>query len=200
MPIKLIVGLANDVMLGSLARDNVGALWVRALCNRHNIHLKPVSNVHASMGQMRLGIADFNCAITSTHASEAGRNIAILCRNLNLDASNLLVVHDDMDFDPGTIRLKSGSNGSGHKGIIDIAKALNSKNFHRLRVGIGQPEAGESYSDYLSDSPCIDDKEAIDRAVDHSFIWLPSIVEGDWQSAMNALNTRTLTFRPKPRC
>jgi len=199
MPIKLIVGLANDVRLNSLARDNVGALWVRALCNRHNISLLPMANVQASMGQMRLGVSEFNCAVTSTHASEAGKNVALLSRHLRLDPSNILLVHDDTLFEPGTIRFKSGLNGSTHKGIADIARSLNSDDFHRLRVGIGHPDINEPYSSYLQDSPSIDDKEAMDRAIDHSFIWLPSILEGDWQSAMNALNTRMLTFRPKLR-
>jgi PTH1 family peptidyl-tRNA hydrolase len=203
--IKLIVGLANNFVLNGLNRDNVGAWWIHALCKQNHVHLQPFKT-ETSIAAMRLTNGEFNCAITSTHSHNAGTNVAALKEHLKIESYNILVVHDEINFTPGTMHLKCGADKTsfpynrGHKGVTDITKSLGSEHFHRLRIGIGKPEVNEPLNNYLEKAPDFNDKDAIENAIQQSFIWLPYILEGNWSRALNGINSPkpdSSPFRPR---
>lgn len=192
--IRLIVGIANNpnIMLSNVARDNVGAWWVLALCRKYNMPIRRFDLIeHTAITDpffLDKENQKFSCAVTSTHLNDAGNNVAKIVRHLNIDVPEILVVHDDLTVDVGDVRLKAGKSDTSHKGINSIAEALHSDDFHRLRVGIGRPEGDKPLTNYLRESPTLGEKLEIDKAIDDSLYFLPHILGGDWQSAMSYLN------------
>jgi PTH1 family peptidyl-tRNA hydrolase len=100
-----------------------------------------------------------------------------------------MVVHDELDFEPGTARLKQGGGIAGHNGLKDISQRLASHDYWRLRLGVGKPPAGTEGGDYVLQKPLPEERSAIDAAIDKSIGLLPQMLAGDMQSAMNKLHT-----------
>ncbi|MFO7717830.1 MAG: aminoacyl-tRNA hydrolase [Desulfohalobium sp.] len=84
-----------------------------------------------------------------TYMNHSGEAVAGACSQKGLCPGNLLVVHDDLDLPFGSVRLKQGGGLAGHRGLASIAQWLQTKDFDRLRVGIGRPEAGVSIVDHV---------------------------------------------------
>jgi PTH1 family peptidyl-tRNA hydrolase len=101
----------------------------------------------------------------------------------------ILVVHDELDFPPGTARIKQGGGIAGHNGLKDISQRLATHEYWRLRLGVGKPPAGREGADYVLEKPPAEEKAAIDAAIDKSLALLPQILSGDLQGAMNKLHT-----------
>jgi len=188
MAIQLIVGLANPGKEYATTRHNAGAWWVQALCDQHNIGLQTQTKLLASIGQCQLGAAKFRCAIPTTYMNHSGQAVANIAKYFNIPATEILVVHDELDFAPGIIRLKSGGGHGGHNGLRDVIPQLATETFHRLRIGIGHPGNRDQVSDYVLSNPSKHDKQLIDNAIDSSLALLPSILASDWQTAMNLLH------------
>ena len=118
------------------------------------------------------------------------QGIAALARFYKIDAENILIAHDELDLPPGTVRLKKGGGHGGHNGLRDTVAQLGTKDFQRLRLGIGHPGHASQVSGYvLSKAPAIDQaltEGAIDKALDN----LSLIISGDLQKAMNQLHSQ----------
>ena len=101
----------------------------------------------------------------------------------------MLVVHDEADFPPGTVRLKQGGGIAGHNGLKDISQRLATHDYWRLRLGVGKPPVGTEGGDYVPQKPPADERTAIDAAIEKSIALMPLILSGDFQAAMNKLHT-----------
>jgi PTH1 family peptidyl-tRNA hydrolase len=99
------------------------------------------------------------------------------------------VVHDELDFPPGIVRLKQGGGIAGHNGLKDISQRLATHEYWRLRLGVGKPPAGTEGADYVLQKPPAEERAAIDAAIAKSLAVLPQIMVGDMQAAMNKLHT-----------
>jgi PTH1 family peptidyl-tRNA hydrolase len=101
----------------------------------------------------------------------------------------ILVVHDELDFPPGTARIKQGGGIAGHNGLRDISQRIASHDYWRLRLGVGRPQPGREGADYVLEKPPAEEKSAIDAAIDKALALLPQMLAGDMQTAMNKLHT-----------
>ena len=101
----------------------------------------------------------------------------------------MLVVHDELDLPPGTVKLKKGGGTGGHNGLTDIVEAIGSKDFWRLRVGIGHPGHKDLVADYVLDKPRKVEREAIEPPFERSLELLPRIASGRMNDAMTWLHT-----------
>lgn len=122
-----------------------------------------------------------------TFMNASGRAVQMLAGFFKIPAEEILVVHDELDFAPGTARLKQGGGIAGHNGLKDISQRLGSHDYWRLRIGVGRP-AGESGADYVLDKPPAEEREAIDGAIARALELLPQMLEGDMQGAMQKLH------------
>ena len=104
-----------------------------------------------------------------------------------IPAEEILVVHDELDFPPGTARIKQGGGISGHNGLRDISQRLGSHDYWRLRLGVGRP-AGKDGADYVLEKPPAEEREAIEGSIARALEVLPLMLEGDAQGAMNKLH------------
>jgi PTH1 family peptidyl-tRNA hydrolase len=188
MPIQLIVGLANPGKEYAATRHNVGAWWLQALCDQNHINLQAQSKLQAVIGQGSLQQAKFRCAIPTTYMNHSGQAVAKISQYFDIPAEEILVVHDELDFAPGVIRLKFAGGHGGHNGLRDIIPQLGSEKFHRLRIGIGHPGNKDLVADYVLGNPSKHDQKIIETAIQDSLNLLPAILAGDWQTAMNQLH------------
>ena len=104
--------------------------------------------------------------------------------------SSDLVVHDELDFSPGTARLKLGGGVAGHNGLKDISLALGGPEFWRLRLGIGHPGSRELVAPYVLSTPSHEDRQAIDASIDKGIDVMPLLVDGMNEAAMLKLHTK----------
>lgn len=188
MPIQLIVGLANPGKEYASTRHNAGAWWLQALCADQNITLQTQTKLQAVVGQGALGAHKFRGAIPMTFMNHSGQAVAKIAQYFAIPAEDILIVHDELDFAPGVIRIKSGGGHGGHNGLRDIIPQLGSDKFHRLRIGIGHPGNRDLVSDYVLGTPSKHDQKLIETAIADSLLLLPAILAGNWADVMNKLH------------
>ncbi|MHB8059222.1 MAG: aminoacyl-tRNA hydrolase [Gaiellaceae bacterium] len=164
----LVAGLGNPGREYVRNRHNVGFVVVEELARRHDARFR--AKFHGRLAELRLDGRRLALLEPETFMNESGRSLAAAARYFKLEPERLLVVHDDVDLEPGRLQLRLGGGLAGHNGLRSIAAALASKEFLRLRVGVGRPGRGDrrSVADFVlsnfdSDT---DVAEIVSRAAD----------------------------------
>jgi PTH1 family peptidyl-tRNA hydrolase len=134
--------------------------------------------------------------LPQTFMNASGRAVQMLASFFKIPAQEILVVHDELDFAPGTARLKQGGGIAGHNGLKDISQRLGSHDYWRLRIGVGRPD-GESGADYVLEKPPAEECEAIEGAIARALELVPQMIEGDLQGAMQKLHTQDKPVQKK---
>lgn len=135
----LVVGLGNPGPNYAKTRHNIGFMVVGLLAGRIGATFKAHKRSGAEIGTGRLGGCPVVLAKPRCYMNESGRQVGPLAKFYSVPPVNLIVVHDDLDLEFGSIRLKLGGGEGGHNGLRSIAAALGTKDFHRVRIGIGRP-------------------------------------------------------------
>ncbi len=168
----LVVGLGNPGPTYAGNRHNVGAMVVDELARRSSSTLRSHKS-RAVVAQVRLvGMPGVPAvlAVPSSFMNESGGPVAALVRFFSIPTERLVVVHDDLDLDPGLIRLKLGGGEGGHNGLRSLTRSLGTKDYYRVRVGIGRPPGRMDPADYvLRDFSATERKELplmVDAAAD----------------------------------
>ncbi len=128
--------------------------------------------------------------LPQTFMNASGRAVQLLAGFFKIPAAEILVVHDELDFPPGTARIKQGGGISGHNGLRDISQRLGTHDYWRLRLGVGRPDDKDSGADYVLNKPAPEERAAIDDAVARSIEVMPLILAGDLQAAMLKLHSQ----------
>jgi len=164
----LVVGLGNPGRDYARNRHNAGQMVVDELARRHGGSWK--SKFSGQLAEIRLDGHKVALLKPETYMNESGRSVGGAARFFKVEPSEVLVVHDEGDFDLGRLELKVGGGLAGHNGLRSIAQHLKTQDFLRLRIGVGRPERGDPrpLADYvLSDFEPHDDAETlIARAAD----------------------------------
>jgi PTH1 family peptidyl-tRNA hydrolase len=139
----LVVGLGNPGKEYSRTRHNVGEECVRLLAERHDAPLK-AGRDNALVGEARFGSGPdatrVVLAFPITFMNESGRAVAALVRRYKIDdPGNIIVVHDELDLEPGVMRVKVGGGLAGHNGLRSITQHLHTQDYVRVRIGVGKP-------------------------------------------------------------
>ncbi len=145
----LVVGLGNPGPDYAGTRHNAGAMVVAELSHRLGTKLKPVKGRRAEAADGRLAGQRVVLGIPSSYMNESGGPVASLTSFLKVPVEQVIVVHDELDVPFGELRLKRGGGHGGHNGLRDIDKALASKEYLRVRVGIGRPPGRQDPADYV---------------------------------------------------
>jgi PTH1 family peptidyl-tRNA hydrolase len=143
---KLIVGLGNPGLLYARNRHNIGFMCVSHLARTQGIPFDRKQG-HARTGMGRIAGHKVVLARPQTFMNASGESVSALVKRLNITPADLIVIHDDLDLTPGKIRLRLGGSSGGHKGIDSIITHLASRDFYRVRVGIGRPDISEKDAD-----------------------------------------------------
>ena len=130
------MGLGNPGEKYRATRHNIGEDAVRAYAASHSVRLKRLK----SWGEAgKVAGSPLVLAVPSGYMNTSGGPVSALARYFSVPASQVIVVHDDLDLDAGVVRLKQGGGHGGHNGLRDIDKALGTSEYVRVRLGIGRP-------------------------------------------------------------
>ena len=145
----LVAGLGNPGRGYERTRHNLGWLVVDELARRHGGSFK--SKFSGRLAELRLDGSRVALLKPETYMNESGRSLAAAARFFKVEPDGLLVVHDDVDLEPGRLQARGGGGLAGHNGLRSIASALGTSDFLRLRIGVGRPGRGDhrSVSDYV---------------------------------------------------
>ena len=138
-PPVLVVGLGNPGPNYARTRHNVGFMVVDRLAQRIGSTFKVHKRSGAELATGRLAGRPVLLARPRTYMNESGRQVGPLAKFYSVPADGIIVVHDDLDLDFSRIRLKLGGGEGGHNGLRSIASTLGTRDFHRVRIGIGRP-------------------------------------------------------------
>jgi PTH1 family peptidyl-tRNA hydrolase len=138
-PPVLVVGLGNPGPNYARTRHNVGFMVADLLAERIGSPFKLHKKSGADVATGRLSGRAVVLARPRCYMNESGRQVGPLARFYSVPVSGMVVIHDDLDLDFGRIRLKQGGGEGGHNGLRSIATVLGSKDFQRVRWGIGRP-------------------------------------------------------------
>ncbi len=146
----LVVGLANPGPEFEHTRHNVGGDAVREVARRRGVELKFERRLRAVVGTLSTPEGPVTLAVPTTYMNESGASVKPLVRRAAIpDLGALVVVHDELDLDPGSVRLKHGGGLAGHNGLRSITQVLGSREFARIRVGIGKPPSKDRGADWV---------------------------------------------------
>jgi peptidyl-tRNA hydrolase, PTH1 family len=148
----LVVGLGNPGPRYELTRHNVGQLVVDELADRRGESFRAhKANARIAETWLRPGGPKLVLAKPNSFMNVSGGPVAGLASFYGIDPSRVVVVHDELDIPFDTIKLKVGGGHGGHNGVRDVAKALGTADFPRVRVGIGRPPGRQDPADWVLD-------------------------------------------------
>ncbi|MBL8345701.1 MAG: aminoacyl-tRNA hydrolase [Rubrivivax sp.] len=188
--IRLFVGLGNPGAEYEATRHNAGFWWLEALATELQAKLTPersyqglVARVNGKAGASGEG-GPLWLLEPMTFMNRSGVSVAALARFFKIEPRQILVVHDELDLQPGQAKLKLGGSAAGHNGLKDIHAMLGTLDFWRLRLGIGHPGVKAEVANYVLKRPSADDREAIDKAIEQSLAAAPLMMAGDMDKAL----------------
>lgn len=188
-PIKLLVGLGNPGEEYLRTRHNAGAWWVEHLAAELPAQLRVEAKFHAKIATINIsGLSAFLVQPT-TFMNLSGQAVRAISQFYQLPAESILVVHDELDFPAGSVRLKKGGGHGGHNGLRDIIQHLQTDGFYRLRLGIGHPGERSLVHNYVLGRPSVADYSLICAAINQSMTILPELMGGEIEKAMQKLHT-----------
>ena len=189
--IRLIAGLGNSGPRYDGTPHNVGADFVSAIAARFRIPLTDEPRFKGRLGRGAILGHDMRLLIPNTFMNLSGESVGAVATFYKFAPAEILVIHDEMAFEPGVLRLKRDGGHNGHNGLRDIITSLgNDAGFVRLRVGVGHPGDKDRVSGYLTGAKMrADDREMVREAMALSDQLVELICAGEIAKAMNLLHT-----------
>lgn len=188
--ISLVCGLGNPGAQYEATRHNAGFWFLDALQRAVPLPWRPETRFLGDLADTRIGQQRVRFLKPATFMNECGGAVASVCSYFDIPAEAVLVVHDDLDLPPGTVRVKQGGGHGGHNGLRDIFSKLGSREFVRLRIGIGHPGNSDDVTDWVLRKPSAEDKTAILDAIDRALGEINPMMAGDLEPVMKALHTQ----------
>jgi PTH1 family peptidyl-tRNA hydrolase len=137
----LVVGLGNPGRQYERTRHNAGWLVVDELARRLGGSWR--GKFSGQLAQVRLGDVRLALLKPETFMNDSGRSVAAAASFFKVEPESLLVVHDEVDLEPGRVQARAGGGLAGHNGLRSLAQALGTQEFLRLRLGVGRPARGD---------------------------------------------------------
>jgi PTH1 family peptidyl-tRNA hydrolase len=187
--IQLVVGLGNPGAKYEQTRHNAGFWFVDEVARQYDARFKSESRYKSEVA--RCSIAGDDCRLQKPmdFMNRSGLPVAALAGFYQIPRSSILIVHDDLDLLPGTVKLKKSGGHGGHNGLRDLIPHLGGNDFLRLRIGIGHPGHRDDVVGYVLKNASRDDRAVIDQAIDEAVKVLPDIIAGHLDKAMKELHT-----------
>ena len=188
-PVKLIVGLGNPGEKYAKTRHCAGFLFLDALCHQVGVSLKADKHCFGRSAKVTIAGQEVRLLAPDTFMNLSGQAVNAAIQYYKIEMSEVLVAHDELDLDAGIARLKLSGGHGGNNGLRDIIQKCATKDFARLRIGIGHPGVGRDVSGYVLKPANKADHQNIDNAIAESLRVIDLIAQGDYPRAMNELHT-----------
>ena len=187
--IRLIVGLGNPGADYVDTRHNAGFWLIDDIAAERGLSFRFEKRFNADECKFRADGRDVFLQKPQTFMNRSGQAVAALARYYKIKPEQILVIHDELDLPPGTNRIKQAGGHGGHNGLRDIVNHLGSRDFFRIRVGIGHPGDASQVIDYVLHKPSVAELSAIQSANRDTLAVMPLVIEGRIDKAMQALHT-----------
>ena len=185
----LVVGLGNpgDKFLGS--RHNLGYEVVEEMAERESISLDTSKPNRARIAVINHLGNRVVLACPTTFMNLSGEAVASLIRRNGVnDVGCVIVVHDELDLQPGRVKVKRGGSAAGHNGLKSIRQHVGSDDFVRIRIGIGKPPDPQNGRNWVLRRPSSEDRSRLDTAVQIGVDAIETILRDGVEQAMNNIN------------
>lgn len=149
-----MVGLGNPGAEFAGSLHNAGSDAVELLAHQHGASLRAEKGTHARAAVVTLGAHRVALAVPTTYMNESGAAVRALAKRFGVeDPTSIVIVHDELDLPPGTVRLKAGGGLAGHNGLRSIQSHLHSSDFLRVRIGVGKPPSAARGASHVLRKP-----------------------------------------------
>ncbi len=185
----LIAGLGNPGPEYAETRHNAGFWFLDALVREFHVDLRRDKRCAGDVGQ--IGSGNERCWLLkpTVFMNHSGRSVAALANYYNIPADQIVVVYDEIDLPPGTVRFKFQGGHGGHNGMRDIIQHLGTADFYRVRIGIGHPGHRDQVVPYVLGRPSKADRELIEASVSKMLAEVPAMLRGDYEPLMHRLHS-----------
>ena len=188
--IKLIVGLGNPGDKYADTRHNAGEWLIDRLARRFNVTLNAENKFFGNVGKTLMNGKEIRFLVPTTFMNLSGKAVGTLANFYRIKHEEILVLHDELDLPPGSVKLKLGGGHGGHNGLKDIVAALgNNNNFYRLRIGIGHPGHRDLVAGYVLNKPSPSEREVLEKALDEAVNCVELLFKDGIVKATNRLNS-----------
>lgn len=188
-PIRLIVGLGNPGKEYQDTRHNAGFWLIDEIARSRGIDLNSEGKFFGVVGKFSYKNNDVHLLKPTTFMNLSGKSVLALANFYKITIGEILVIHDELDFEPGILKLKFGGGAGGHNGLRDIERVMG-RDYWRVRLGIGHPGHKNAVHDYVLKKPGLDDKIEIGKALDKLTDNIDLILSGDFAKALKIINTK----------
>jgi PTH1 family peptidyl-tRNA hydrolase len=196
--IRLLVGLGNPGTEYEGTRHNAGFWWLDALAAQWSTRLLSDRNYHGLVARVNNAPGASGpvwLIAPQTYMNLSGKAVAPLARFFKIAPDEILVVHDELDLDPGQMKLKQAGSHAGHNGLKDIQAQLGSADFWRLRLGVGHPGDRAEVVNHVLRKPPGADRDAIHACIERSLPSVELMLAGDMAKALALIHAKPQ--RPK---
>lgn len=187
---ELVIGLGNPGSKYEGTRHNAGFWFADRLAGRLGAAFRPLRRFSLDACEAATTEGRVRLVKPTTYMNRSGQAVGAIAEYFRIAPAAILVVHDDLDLPPGSVRLKEGGGHGGHNGLRDIAAHLGTRDFARVRLGIGRPAPGRDPIDYVLERPRAEERRLIDDAIGSVLDWTGALLAGDLQPVMKALHTK----------
>ena len=186
--IRLFVGLGNPGTNYEHTRHNAGRWFIKQLLHKYNAsNIKKGKQGYYAHFQAHPDQKVY-CFESEKYMNECGQSISTFARFHKIEPHQILIVYDEMDLPPGSIRLKLGGGSSGHNGLKDCKRHIHSEDFYRLRIGVGRCAFSADAANYVLSSPTPTEREKIDAVIENACYYADCLINGKMDEFMNELH------------
>ena len=186
----LVVGLGNPGKQYARTRHNVGTDSLEILAKRTSSSLR-VGRDRARIAEVRIAGTPVVLAVPTTYMNDSGEAVGPLARRFKIDdPSRIVIVHDELDLDPGVVRVKVGGGLAGHNGLRSISRVLHTDDYVRVRIGVGKPRSREQGADHVLSAVPAAERKVLDIAAETAADAVERIVADGAAVAMQEFNGR----------
>jgi len=185
----IIVGIGNPGKEYEKTRHNVGFMVLERLAQAHGVKLDKKSRL-ARWGEGKVADKGVILVEPLTYMNESGLAVQWFLKEIGIEPDHLIVIYDDLDLEPGRIRIRKGGGSGGHKGIKSIIGNIRSEGFIRVRVGIGRPPGRQDPADYVLSPFSKREQEEIEFAIIRAADAIKYIIANGVEKAMNEFNRK----------
>ncbi len=190
MSAALVVGLGNPGPQYEKTRHNIGFVVADALAGRIGGRFSTHKRSGADIVQARLGDRQVILAKPRSFMNLSGKPVAALAKFFSVEPADIVAVHDELDLDFGVLRLKLGGGEGGHNGLRSMSQALGTKDYHRVRVGIGRPPGRQDPADFVLKPFSAVERKEIDVVVEEAADAVELLLRVGLETAQNDVHRR----------
>jgi peptidyl-tRNA hydrolase, PTH1 family len=190
----LVVGLGNPGPAFAAQRHNIGYRVAEELARRMGVRFRVARGIRAEVAEGRIGQSGgvaprLIVAKSRTFMNETGWAVTRLLAYYKLQPAQMIAVHDELDIDPGQLRVKFGGGDNGHNGLRSIRASLGTGDFYRVRVGVGRPPGRQDPADFLLSNFPARTREDVEMQISRAADAVESLASVGLDRTQNAFNS-----------